>query len=503
MTVPAGMADGPAADTEAVAGSLSRRAARGGLLTFAGEASQRLAQVVCFTLLAGLLSPADFGLAAVAFLAVQIGHSLSYAGLGQALQTLGADERRDRTAVGLALVSGSAAAALLVAVSVPFGGLMQAPEAAGLVRLVALSLPLLQLAEVLAARLDREFRYTTTASAQVIGSIAAVVTGVGLALAGAGPVALVAQSVVQQAMRLSALVLLGRPSLRVALHRGEAADLWRFGRVVLVTTVLFTIYGNVDNFVVGAVLGPASLGNYSFAYNLALIAYFLLSMTSTRTLVPVFARVKAAGESLARVHQQSASVTMTVAMLPLGFLALAGLSAVRVVFGDRWDDAGSVLRLLTVFSYLGVVGATSVPVLLVTGRATIQRRIQFFQLVALLACVYPATRWFGIEGTCVAVAIPALGGSAFLLHHGARASGERFRNLLKPALLALLVGLASGSLGALVLNRETWPALLLSLLVTTVAWSLLALLTVPAAREEALRLLRFRRQAGSLPESTD
>ena len=43
-------------------------------------------------------------------------------------------------------------AALLVAVSVPFSRLMHAPDAAGLVRLVALSLLLLQLAEVVAAR---------------------------------------------------------------------------------------------------------------------------------------------------------------------------------------------------------------------------------------------------------------------------------------------------------------------------------------------------------------
>jgi O-antigen/teichoic acid export membrane protein len=305
-------------------------------------------------------------------------------------------------------------------------------------------------------------------------------------------VALVAQSVVQQLVRLAALVVLGRPSLRVALHRHEANELWRFGQAVLLTTVMFTVYGNVDNLVVGAVLGPAPLGNYSFAYNLALIPFFLLSMTGTRTLLPLLARLRNAGDPLARTHVRSATAIASVAMLPLGFLALAGPSAVRVVFGHEWDAAGDVLRLLTLFSFLSVLGATSVPVLLVCHRAEVQRSIQLFQLLLLLALLYPATRWGGIDGTALAVAVPALIGTLFLVRAGARESGARTREILGRTGLAVAVGMLSGWVGnLLLLTGETWPALVLALATTTVTWAVLTSLTLPQTRALLVgRLLR-------------
>src|SRR5690349_19521323 len=141
---------------------LGRAAARGGVWSVAGEASSRVAQFLVFFTLAGFLSPAEFGLAAVAFFCVQIANSLTYAGLGQAVQVLGPDEHRDRTAVGMGLAFGFGGAAVLAVVAGPLCDSLNAPGAVNLVRVVGLALPLAQSAEVLAALLARDLRFRTT-----------------------------------------------------------------------------------------------------------------------------------------------------------------------------------------------------------------------------------------------------------------------------------------------------------------------------------------------------
>src|SRR4051794_24485388 len=137
---------------------LGRAAARGGVWSVAGEVSSRAAQSIVFFVLAGFLTPAEFGTAAVAFVCVQIANSLTYAGLGQAVQVLGEDTRRDRTAVGMGLTFGLTGAALLAVLAGPVCDLLSVPEAANLVRLVGLALPLAQTSEVLAALLARDLR---------------------------------------------------------------------------------------------------------------------------------------------------------------------------------------------------------------------------------------------------------------------------------------------------------------------------------------------------------
>src|SRR3954447_1451921 len=127
---------------------LGRAAARGGVWTVTGEATSRVAAAVVFFTLAGVLTPAEFGLAAIAFFCVQIANSLTYAGLGQAVQVLGPDEERDRSAVGMGLVFGFAGAAVLALLAGPLCDALDAPGAVTLVRVVGLALPLAQSAEV-------------------------------------------------------------------------------------------------------------------------------------------------------------------------------------------------------------------------------------------------------------------------------------------------------------------------------------------------------------------
>ncbi|MDX6266874.1 MAG: hypothetical protein QOD70_1614, partial [Frankiales bacterium] len=296
------MTDSPA---EITGDDLGRAAARGGVWSVSGEISTRVSQSIVFFVLAGFLSPAEFGAAAVAFVCVQVANSLTYAGLGQAVQVLGRDDRRDRTAVGMGLVLSGTGTAALVLLAGPLCDALGAPSAVGLVRLVALALPLGQTSEVLAAMLARDLRFRTTGTAVIVGAIVSAVSGLTLAVLGVGAKALVAQAVIQPAIRLLWLVAARPAAIRPLLDPRKVIEIWRIGRELLLGSLFETGAANIDNIVVSAIAGAAALGAYGFGYNLTALPMYVVGVAVSRVALPVYGRLRDRPDTIGPAFQQA------------------------------------------------------------------------------------------------------------------------------------------------------------------------------------------------------
>lgn len=447
-----------------------------GLAVVSGEAAQRLAQAICFFLLATVLSPKQFGLAAIAFLAVQVMNSLTYAGLGPATQALGANEKRDRTAVGLALLSGTAGGALLALAAPAICALLQAPQATYLVRLVAISIPLAQISEVQTALIERRGVYSRTAAAQYVASLTSAALGISLALSGAGPVALVAQAISQQAVRLLMLLSSGPDRRAPAFNRKAAGEIWSVGRYLLGTGVILTAYGNFDNATVGALEGPAALGGYGFVYNLANLPYYLIGNASTRVMLPVYAAKLRAREALTHEYVRAVASVALLAALPLGYLAVAGPTALSVLFGDKWSYVGVVLQILAAFAWLRTVAFAASPVFVAFHQADRQTSAQRWMLAFMIVLVIPLTAIFGTVGTAVAVTIPQLVVGGRLLYLSSALAQAPAYAVLARLVMACVLGGATGVVGLVVLvaTGKSPAGLVLSLAVTVAAWAVIA-----------------------------
>lgn len=465
---------------------LSRTATRGGFWGLGAELSSRLSQGACFFFLASVLSPGQFGSAAIAFVAAQVATALTYAGLGTAVQVLGPDLRRDRTAVGLALVSGAFAALVLTASAAPICDLMNAPDATNLVRLVALVVPLLQLCEVLANLLDRELRFRTTSGATIIGSVLSAVVGLSLAATGAGAIALIAQGVVQQAGRLLVLIAARPGNLRPALHRAEARQIWGTGRELLVSTVFGTASSNVDNVTVSAIAGPAALGGYGFVFNLTGLPYFLVGLAVSRVSLPIYGALRAQAKPLRGAFMTALEVTAWLGALPLGFLAVAGPEALVTIFGHKWDPVGNALRLLALASWLRTVETTSATVLIASGEASTVRRVQQWQLAVVLVLLVPLVYADGATGAGLAVLVALVIGTAYSLLRALRHTTAQVRPAVLRLLEGLLGGAAAGTAGFVALRAGHGAlSLPLSLLAAVLSWALVFALVRPQTVRQA------------------
>ncbi len=470
---------------------LGQAAARGGVWAVAGEVSSRVAQSVVFFVLAGILTPAQFGAAAVAFICVQVLNSLTYAGLGSAVQVLGPDRDRDRTAVGLALVVGGLGTGLLAVLAGPLCELLRAPEATNLVRLVGLALPLAQTSEVLSALLARDLRFRATGSCVVVASLLSAAVGLGLAAAGFGASALVAQGVVQPGIRLVGLVLVRPAAFQPRLHRTSLREIWAVGRDLLIGNTFDTAAGNVDNVAVSAIAGAAALGAYGFGYNLTAIPLFVLGVAASRVALPIYARLLREGHQLVTAFASAVEATAWLSALPLGFLALAGPRALEVVFGTTWAPVYDALRVLAVHGWLRTVETASTTALVALGHAATTRRVQQWQLLLAALLLPGLVAAQGVLGGAVAVLLAVAAGTAYSLRQSTRRTGTALSLVLRRMAESAVGGVASGMAGLAVLaTRGDGLGLALALACAVAAWAVVLRLLRPTTVRTACGLLR-------------
>jgi len=178
----------------------------------------------------------------------------------------------------------------------------------------------------------------------------ATVTGmaVAAALQGYGAWSLVAQQLTLWVCKLAWVTYAGKARIAFAFRLGEARALVRFGLHTIGATLADFVSRNVDNLIVGAILGTTSLGYYAMAYQIVRAPDMLISGPLYLYIFNSVSRAAHAGDKQALQALAASAVRLgSSAFAPLfcGLAVIADL-AVPLVLGDKWLGAIAPLRWL-------------------------------------------------------------------------------------------------------------------------------------------------------------
>lgn len=154
-----------------------------------------------------------------------------------------------------------------------------------------------------------------------------------------------------------------------------------------------------DNVTVGRVLGRNALGNYAMAYSLASVPIALLTSALGGVLFPAYSEVAKEGSKrvldvLVRVFSVSSLLLLAIT-IPMLLLAE---EIVAVLYGSKWSEAASVLRVLVLV--IPLRGAMLVVSTLFLGlnKPKLVAVGKVIEAVLFLALLYPMTCQFGVTG---------------------------------------------------------------------------------------------------------
>lgn len=397
----------------------------------------RALAALVFMALARLLRPVDFGIAATAFLALNVLSLVTEFGFGDALVQRAELTPEDVNLPFFASVGGAVAfGALGAAASRLLASALGNP---GLTRYLAGAcalLPLMAVAGFQEALYRRALRFRELAMRTFLGVLAGGAVGIAAALAGLGPWAVIGQFAAQT---LTSIACLWRsadwvPSRRVA--PGSFRAIAGFGVNLLgVRLVDFATLRSVDLLVLTK-FGPIALGLFAVSSRLyqLLMQVFQTSISSVG--LSVLSRLAEDRARLRRLLVRSCSISATVGT-PV-FLALAALAPEvnRLMFGPRWVDAERVMRPLLLIGGLHCIQFTLGAFLTAVGRPQLLFRLMVVKaalvLVPLLA-IHAGT----LERLAIIYACALAGELPFILLVTCRVLAMDVRALGRPVAMPL------------------------------------------------------------------
>lgn len=352
-----------------------------------------------FLIVMRLLTPADFGTAALAVLLMPYLKKIADFGISRAvvnLPDLTDDQLAQLNVVNLG--AGTGLFLLVVLLAKPFAAFLNSPRLMPVMIVACSSLLLLGLQSVPSSVLAKELRFRELSMFNGVNALVAAAATLGMAALGFAYWALVLGNLIGALVR-AVLVLRARPCRFLWPRWSSVRVPLKFGQHVTVSLLAYNSYMTLDNFVAGKVLGQWALGLYSAAWNLAYVPLEKVTTLVANVLPSYLAPVQTQPAALRRYLR---SLTETVALLTcpatIG-LALVAHELVPVVFGQRWEGMVGPLQVLAFYTSFRSVVALLPKFLTAAGGV---RYVMWNDLLALI--VLPVAFYIGSYRGIVGIA---------------------------------------------------------------------------------------------------
>ncbi len=350
---------------------------------------------------ARILSPADYGLLAMATVLLSFITLLGESGIGVTVITV-REITEEQTAQinGAALLMGVGCFVVACLAAYPVGAFYHAAALPPVIMTMSLTLVISAFRVVPGALLQRDLRFPRVAGIDAGQGMLQAVTTVTLAVLGFRYWSLVLGALLGAIVGTIATV-----SARPYPLRRPRWDTLRpvlpFTRNMVTGRLFWYAYQNSDFIVAGKRLGALALGGYSYAWTLASMPVDKISALVTSVTPSIFS---AAQHDIPSLRRYFLTVTegLAVFAFPLAVgLALVAGDFVPVVFGQRWLFMIGPLQVLALYTTVRTISPIASQVLVVTGDTRFLMYMGGVGAIVLPIGFYIGSQW-GTIGIAVA-----------------------------------------------------------------------------------------------------
>jgi O-antigen/teichoic acid export membrane protein len=338
-----------------LAGSRSRAAVVGVLWSVFSSLTPGLVSAGVFLATSRALGPDDFGIVALASTIIALLGALAPTGFGQALIQRGSITAAQLDAV-FWLGAGLAALlyALVCVLARPLAQAMGQPLLAVLMPVLGIKIVLDLISIVPNALLVRTMSFHKLALRTVVASLAGAVVCLAVLFAGYGLWALALAQLVSSAAATLACLVSAKWLPRVSFRRSALQELSRFGGFATGANFINSI--NIDQLLIGSLLGPYALGLFGFSRRI----FQLLSDVMAGPLNAVSFSLLSSMQDEAELRRK-AFLTATFLSALVSFPVFTGVALIApdlvpFLFGAHWREAVPVVQAFCAIGLLACIG---------------------------------------------------------------------------------------------------------------------------------------------------
>lgn len=192
-----------------------------------------------------------------------------------------------------------------------------------------------------------------------------------------------------------------------------AKEMINFGKFVLFSAIIWFLKMNLDNLLVGKLLGVIMLGFYAIAFNIANFGSDYIGIKVSRVIYPAFTKFQDNLPALRSAFLKTLSFISIIA-LPLGIgIFILGDEFVKLAYGQKWIGAISVLKILTWAGIFNTLPVGMNAIFLTCGKPKLSFWTDALQVSIFFIFIIPMSKLFGVNGVGIVVSISSF--IAFLI----------------------------------------------------------------------------------------
>ncbi len=481
---------------------------RSGALQLTGQLLQVALTVGSGMVLARLLTPADFGVLAMAYtLTGPLSTIKDFGFTAAAVQREDLDDRQLSALFWVALRLNLLTTLAVAGFGPVLAWIYGEPRLTAIVPALGLALFVLGLGTLHQALLIRRLQFRRLTIVEIVSTLVGLTAGVGLALLGAGAWSLVAQFAATSASKGSGMWLASdwRPSRFRTGGMRDSPDidsLRSYGRHLTGIRILSEVGRYADRAIVGFFSGATAAGFYDYAQRWSLYPVQQLYLPLSSVAVAGLSRVQGDPATYRRWARAALLPVFSLATPALTFMAVEAPIVILALLGPQWLPAIPLFRVLCVAALAGSVSGVTRWLYLSRGAPRAQFRWALLSTPVVIVAAAAGALWgpYGVAlGVAAATVLLTYPGVVICLEGSPMTAGDVFRVAARPALasVAAAIGiavagpwLASGGLAI-----ELPVKGLVFLAIYAAAWG-----SLPGGRAAAADLLRLARAA--LPART-
>lgn len=360
-------------------------------------------------ILARLLTPEIFGLMSICMIVIRGVEIFTETGFGAALiHRQNNFEEEKNTAFTLFVIRGFLIAFITISIA-PFIAEYYEHELLDIIiKVIALTLIVNSFGNINIVKLQRDLNFRKLSYIEQINSVFGFVVVIGLAYYFRNVWALVIVHVASclSGVILSYIFIPGKP--RFYLDFEIARKLFAYGKFITGLTIVIYVTMELDNLIIGKMLGLNVLGYYVLAYTLANLPATHFSKIVSRVLFPAYSKLQGNLPALQSAFLNVYKIVVIInTPITVVFIVLAP-EIIRAIYGDKWLPASDALRILAIFGFFRSLSGLGGYMFNAVGKPNLTFYLNLVRLILLLILIFPLTEKYGLVGASLAVTIPIL-----------------------------------------------------------------------------------------------
>lgn len=244
-------------------------------------------------------------------------------------------------------------------------------------------------------RLTKRIDFKAQTKVTLIASITSGVAGIIMALCDCGVWSLVFQGLINNILTAILLWCANKWTPDFSFSKESFNRLFGFGWKMMLSSLLDTVWRELNQVVIGKFYNPAALGQYTRANNFSTLFSRNLSDVVQRVSYPVLSEIQDNKDRMVSAYRRLIKISMFAAALGMFFLAAISEPLIYCLIGPQWHDAAIFLPLLCITGSMYPIQSINLNMLQVLGRSDLFLGLEIIKKIIALGPLFVGA-YYGI-----------------------------------------------------------------------------------------------------------